>query len=162
MTTTDNVGTGRGVSRRDLLKRGAVVGVAAAWTVPLVQVVSMTPAHADTPSAPPTAPTNAPPTPETTAPTSAIDPATSSAIDGVFTTRPYAATTTGGSAAVAGANISGTSSTLSTKSALAYTGANTMPTIGIGAAAIALGVGAVAASQVGKSKSAEVTPAESE
>ncbi len=42
----------RGVSRRDLLKRGAIVGVAAAWTVPIIEVVSMTPAHADTPSAP--------------------------------------------------------------------------------------------------------------
>src|SRR5438128_1821615 len=40
-----------GLSRRALLRRGAAVG-AAAWVVPLVQVVSMTPAHADTPSAP--------------------------------------------------------------------------------------------------------------
>lgn len=36
-----------GLNRRDLLKRGAIVGVAAAWTIPLVQVVAMTPAHAE-------------------------------------------------------------------------------------------------------------------
>jgi hypothetical protein len=45
-------GSGAGMNRRDLLKRGAIVGAAAVWTVPLVQVVSMTPAHADSTSAP--------------------------------------------------------------------------------------------------------------
>ncbi len=41
-----------GINRRDLLKRGAVVGAAAAWTVPVLQIVSMTSAHADSPSSP--------------------------------------------------------------------------------------------------------------
>lgn len=47
-----------GMSRRDLLKKGAVVGVTAAWAVPVVQAVSMTPAHADSPSAAGTGGTN--------------------------------------------------------------------------------------------------------
>ena len=63
MAAQDQADAISGVSRRDLLKKGAVVGVTAAWTIPLVQVVSMTPAHADSPSAPPTQPTNNPPLP---------------------------------------------------------------------------------------------------
>ena len=54
--------TSAGLSRRQLLKRGAVVG-AVAWTVPLIQVVGMSAAHADSPSAPPggSAPQGSPP-----------------------------------------------------------------------------------------------------
>lgn len=39
-----------GVSRRSVLKRGAVLGAAAVWTVPVVQAVGMTSAHAESPS----------------------------------------------------------------------------------------------------------------
>ena len=42
------------VTRRQALKRGAVVGGALVWTVPAIQAVSLTAAHADSPSAPPT------------------------------------------------------------------------------------------------------------
>lgn len=42
----------RTMSRRQALKRGAVVGGALVWTVPAVQAVSMTQAHADVASAP--------------------------------------------------------------------------------------------------------------
>jgi hypothetical protein len=107
-----------GVSRRDLLKKGAVVGVTAAWTIPLVQVVSMTPAHADSPSAPPAPPTNNPPLP-----TGATIPVTPSGATGP-------ATVTGGG--------------------LASTGSNPLPAVGLGAAAVAIGLGAIAASQVGR------------
>jgi hypothetical protein len=41
------------VTRRDALKRGAVVGGALAWTVPAIQVISLTAARAESPSAPP-------------------------------------------------------------------------------------------------------------
>jgi hypothetical protein len=41
-----------GPSRRDLLRKGAIVGAAAVWAVPVVQVISMTPAHAETASTP--------------------------------------------------------------------------------------------------------------
>jgi hypothetical protein len=41
------------VSRRQALKRGAFVGGALVWTVPVVQAVSMTAAHAESASAPP-------------------------------------------------------------------------------------------------------------
>lgn len=33
-----------------MLKKGAMVGATVAWTVPLISVVSMTPAHAESPS----------------------------------------------------------------------------------------------------------------
>lgn len=69
-------GSGSEITRRQALKRGAVVGAAAAWTVPAIQVVSLTAAHADSPSAPPEnpppsrPPTNPPPyTPPNTPPT---------------------------------------------------------------------------------------------
>lgn len=44
--------TESGLSRRSMLKRGALVGGAALWTVPIIQVVTMSPAAADNPSAP--------------------------------------------------------------------------------------------------------------
>lgn len=40
----------RELSRREMLKRSGAIGLAAAWTVPLVQVVSMAPASAESPS----------------------------------------------------------------------------------------------------------------
>ena len=39
-----------GLSRRQVLKRGAVAGVATAWAVPVVQAIAINPSHADTPS----------------------------------------------------------------------------------------------------------------
>lgn len=39
-----------GVSRRDAIKRGLVVGGAVAWTVPTIQALGMSAAHADEPS----------------------------------------------------------------------------------------------------------------
>jgi LPXTG-motif cell wall-anchored protein len=50
-----------GIDRRALLKRGAVIGATAAWTIPIVQAISVTPAHADTTSAPPTKTADVPP-----------------------------------------------------------------------------------------------------
>jgi hypothetical protein len=47
------------ITRRQALKRGAAVGALAAWTVPTIQAVSLTAAHADSASAPP--PHNPPP-----------------------------------------------------------------------------------------------------
>lgn len=41
------------ISRRAALKRGAVIGGTLVWTVPVVQAVSMTAAHAESASAPP-------------------------------------------------------------------------------------------------------------
>jgi hypothetical protein len=52
MSSSNDHDSSLGVSRRTMLKRGATVGVATAWVVPIVQAVSMTPAHADTASAP--------------------------------------------------------------------------------------------------------------
>jgi hypothetical protein len=39
-----------GSSRHTLLKRGAVAGGATAWVVPVISVVSMRPAYAESPS----------------------------------------------------------------------------------------------------------------
>ncbi|MBI1758400.1 MAG: hypothetical protein HYR62_04135 [Actinobacteria bacterium] len=44
---------GTGVTRRAALKRGAIVGGALVWTVPVVQAISLTSAHAEAASAPP-------------------------------------------------------------------------------------------------------------
>lgn len=49
MTIQGNAGSPQGVSRRELLRRGAVVGGALAWTTPAVQVFS-SPAAASTPT----------------------------------------------------------------------------------------------------------------
>ena len=49
MEQTERVGAG-GLTRRQVLKRGAVAGVATAWAVPVVQAIAMSPSHADTPS----------------------------------------------------------------------------------------------------------------
>jgi hypothetical protein len=39
-----------GLSRRDLLRRGAVVGGTLVWAVPAMEVLSLTSAHATSPS----------------------------------------------------------------------------------------------------------------
>jgi len=123
--------SGSGMSRRDLLKRGAVVGAAAAWTIPVIQVVSMTPAGAATPSAPTVIDNPPPPAPEV-----------------------KGSTETKGSTVVAdSAPVKATGS-----DGLAFTGpgAPVGSTVAIGATAIALGAGAVAAAAaVGRRKSAE-------
>lgn len=146
MTVQDQGDAVTGVSRRDLLKKGAVVGVAAAWTIPLVQVVSMTPAHADSPSAPPGPPTNNPPEPPgstipvqptdatSTATTQGSAPSSSEAI-GTGSSKPRSNTPQGSATAQ-----------------LPFTGSNPLPALGVGAAAVALGVGAIAASQLVRDK----------
>lgn len=45
--------TSQGLNRRQALTRGALAGGALVWATPLVQVVSLTAAHAESPSAPP-------------------------------------------------------------------------------------------------------------
>lgn len=45
-------GMAASLNRRELIKRGAIVGGTLAWTVPVVQTLSLTPAHAESPSAP--------------------------------------------------------------------------------------------------------------
>jgi hypothetical protein len=132
-----------GVSRRDLLKRGAVVGAVAAWTIPLVQVVSMTPAHADSPSAPPaTPPPNNPPPLISTPP-----PSSPSHHVGSKTPHAPATTATATATPAAAAPHAG-------GGALASTGTTTPvgPTVGIGTAAIALGAGALGAAHVLKNR----------
>ena len=150
MTQSDVPSTG--LSRRDLLKRGAVVGVTAAWTVPLVQVVSMTPAHADSPSAPPvnqppvTRPENPPPLTTTAPPPTR--PKTHSA-------PPHHSSSAHAAVApAASATTSAADSPATTTSVLANTGATypVAPTVGVGAAAIALGAGALTAAHALKKR----------
>ena len=48
---TDDSGPGAaGLNRRQLLKRGAAVGGTLVWAVPALEVISMTSAHASSPS----------------------------------------------------------------------------------------------------------------
>src|SRR6185437_3411951 len=146
MTVQDQGDAVTGVSRRDLLKKGAVVGVTAAWTIPLVQVVSMTPAHADSPSAPPGPPTNNPPQPPgSTIPVQPTEPtststtqssAPSSEAIGTQSSKPQSSKPQQANAPQG-----------STAAKLPFTGSNPLPALGVGAAAVALGVGAIAASQ---------------
>ena len=127
-----------GLSRRDLLKRGAVVGVAVAWTVPVVQVVGMTAAHADSPRAPNVPPPNNPPPPvNTTPPTETAQPP---------------AKTPNKSAPVPA--HSPNQSVSQGSGALAQTGTDypVGATVGIGTAAIALGAGALTAAQLMKKR----------
>lgn len=49
-----------GITRRDALKRGVLVGGAVAWSIPAIQLIAMTSAHAERPSG--TTPPVAPPT----------------------------------------------------------------------------------------------------
>ncbi len=39
-----------GITRREALKRGALVGGAVAWSIPAIQLIAMTSAHAERPS----------------------------------------------------------------------------------------------------------------
>jgi hypothetical protein len=48
----------RSLSRRQALRRGAVLGTAAVWTTPLVHAVTISPASAQAPSPPPTTTTS--------------------------------------------------------------------------------------------------------
>jgi hypothetical protein len=126
-----------------MLQKGALVTGAAVWTVPVVQMVSMTAAHADTPSAPPQTPPqdNPPPTnPTPTAPTTG-----SSGVDAINGTKgpDVVAKTPVAKAAPAANKDSG---------ALASTGASIGPPIVGAAAALAIGTGLVIA---GSRKSAE-------
>ena len=55
MTDTSDIGSGSGgeqvgLTRRQTLKRGALLGGALAWATPVVQVIGMKPAFAVTPS----------------------------------------------------------------------------------------------------------------
>lgn len=49
-----------GTTRRDLLRRGALIGGATVWAVPAVQALSMAAAHAEPTSNPPPVPTPSP------------------------------------------------------------------------------------------------------
>ena len=112
-------------TRRDLLRRGALISGAAVWTIPVIQVVSMTAAHADTPSA------AAPP------PTTAIDAATASAPVPV----PAGGATNGSNGSKGQASATG---------ALPGTGPTVpaVPAVVVGTAAVALGAGIVAAAHL--------------
>lgn len=140
MTQFDSSAVPVGVSRRNLLKRGAVVGVAAAWTIPLVQVVSMTPAHADSPSAPPVTPPPNNPPPLTSS------PPPSHPSHHVESKTPHAPATATATPAAPAPHAGG--------GALASTGTTTPvgPAVGIGTAAIALGAGALGAAHVLKNR----------
>jgi LPXTG-motif cell wall-anchored protein len=107
---TDAIDDAQGINRRSLLKRGAVIGATAVWTIPVVQAVSVTPAHADTTSAPPTARHDSPPP------------------------------------VVSGSNA-GNGSTVASGGALASTGEQAVAGVAIGAAALAVGAGLVAAAK---------------
>ena len=137
----------QGISRRQVLQRGAAVGAAAAWTIPLVQVVSMTPAHAASPSAPGgggNTPTPPPSTAPHTQPPSGHAPGSS----------PPASHAPAGSTPPGSAPVSAEPTPSSSGAPLASTGASVPvgPAVGIGAAAIALGAGAVAAAQIRRNR----------
>jgi hypothetical protein len=121
-----------GIGRRSLLKRGAIVGAAAVWTVPIVSAISMTAAHAESPSGVPSGgggggEVTPPVTPTTPPPSGSVEPTT-------------VASTTPAPAAAASSDTG----------SLAFTGVDVpIPaTLGIATAAIALGAGALAASSV--------------
>ena len=109
-----------------MLKKGALVTGAAVWTVPVVQMVSMTAAHADTPSAPSQTPPQENPPPTDSTPTKG-----SSAVDAISGTKGAAPVAKAGPAA---SNGSG---------ALASTGASIAPPIIGAAAALAIGTGLI-------------------
>jgi len=138
-----------GLSRRDLLKRGAVVGVTAAWTVPLVQVVSMTPAHADSPSAPPVNPPPVNPPvdthPPVTPPGDTPQPPAHHA---------QAHPSNAPQAVAPAAHVGGSTPQTGGGSTLASTGVSypVAPTVGAGVAAIALGAGALTAAHAVKKR----------
>jgi hypothetical protein len=128
-----------GYSRRDLLKRGAVVGAAAVWTIPLIEAVSMTPAHAESPSSP----SGGGGGQVTPPPSGGVAPET-------ITTAPAATPAAGGAEPAEAAG------------SLAFTGVDVpVPTaIGTATVAIALGVGALAAGAAyNKQRGGDPTPA---
>lgn len=142
MTNKHAAAGSTGLSRRDLLKRGAVVGAAAAWTIPIVQVVSMTPAHADSPSAPNVPPNKPPHTPPNDRPTEP-DRQTSTPTHSTATGQPNPHDSKRADAPAA-----------VPAGALANTGGAVPvgPAVGIGAAALALGAGALTAAQLIKTR----------
>jgi hypothetical protein len=98
-----------GMSRRHLLKRGVQVGAVAAWTIPIVQVVSMTPAHADS------------------------------------TSKPANGSGTGGKTSTKTEPTSTTATGTKPSSDLPFTGASVVPAAVVGAGALAVGAGLMAA-----------------
>jgi hypothetical protein len=147
-----------GVSRRDLLKRGAVVGAGVAWTVPVIQVVSMTPAHADVPSAPahpnpppprgtPVQPPQPTPIPTTSTPTTSTPVHPSSSGPKSPSHRPATAGPVPGGSGNPPAAAGGPPEAPPTT--LAFTGVDSpiAPTVGLGVGAVALGAGLLAVSR---------------
>jgi hypothetical protein len=74
--TESGVDVDNSVSRRQALKRGALVGGALVWTVPLIQVVSLNQSQAEAASAPPGGGHNPPPQHEIPPVTHSVPPAT--------------------------------------------------------------------------------------
>lgn len=148
-----------GLSRRQMLKRGAVVGATAAWTVPLIQVVSMTPAHADTPSSPVVPPAKPPVVPPVTPPPTApsTHPSSSQHTSAPPDDAPTTHTTTtpanqhSAASAPAAAPVAKPAADVPAASGqLASTGGALPvgPTLGVAGAAVAAGVAALAAAHV--------------
>ena len=50
MSNVEHGSSSQGVTRRQAMKKGALAGAAIVWTVPVVQSIGMTAAHADEPS----------------------------------------------------------------------------------------------------------------
>jgi hypothetical protein len=166
-----------GLSRRALLKRGAVVGAAAVWTVPVISAVSMTPAHADSPSAPVGPPPGGgggvtPIDTGTPTPTSGIEPTQAQRTPTPPATPTTSVTDPGDQTPTLG--VSGISAVrepslgiagVHTSRNLANTGTDTPigPTLAVGAAAVALGMGTLVAARrrtavEGPGDSAEADP----
>jgi hypothetical protein len=134
-----------GLSRRDLLKRGAVVG-AVAWTVPLISIVGMSPAHADSLSG------TTPVTPvQPGKPVVPVEPGTppQTGLEAANGTTPVKAGPAKNVARPASA-IGAGGQTAPTVSALPNTGTPipAKPAAIIGAGAVAIGAGLVAASRI--------------
>lgn len=135
--TSATEGSRAGITRRQALKRGAAVGAIAAWTVPTIQVVSLTAAHADSPSAPPNnpPPDNPPPnTPPVTPPTGS-------------TTKPKPPASTPPAAGAGGGGGTTTTTGTTAGGKLAETGLSLplVPTVAVAAGMIATGIAAQAA-----------------
>jgi LPXTG-motif cell wall-anchored protein len=146
----------RQFSRRQAIK--GVVGVGAvAWTVPTLQMVSMTAAHADSPSVPgtPSVPPSTETPPQTTPPAvQTTPPATTTTPPATTTTAPEVSVATPSTtpSQVLGEKVGPTPSATSTSNepdALPHTGASDSTfKVGIaGAAAIGLGAAIIAATR---------------
>jgi hypothetical protein len=145
-------------SRRSMLKRGALVGAAAVWTVPLVQVVDLIPATAATPSAP-SGPPLILPTPPGDVQTPHPEPSNSSAessSDSPITVdrKPDKPADRGTSPA----SIAGSANAASGSLAMTGPAAAVKPTLVVGLAAATLGTGALIAGRA-KQDRTPVTPA---